>query len=48
MAVVYGMFLKYVDKAPETNVQPVVLPIIVSVADTAYVEQFEVATEEPY
>lgn len=48
MAVVYGMFLKYIDKAPEIIIEPVLLPIIVAVADTAYVEQFEVATEEPY
>jgi hypothetical protein len=48
MAVVYGMFLKYVDKTPEINIEPVVLPIIVAVADSVYDEEFEVATEEPY
>jgi hypothetical protein len=47
MAVVYGMFLKYIDKTPEILVEPIVLPIIVASSDSLNIEQIEYSTEEP-
>jgi hypothetical protein len=47
MAVVYGMFLKYIDKTPEILVEPLIIPVIVASTDSVNVEQLEFSTEEP-